>query len=201
MTKGFYHIQDNILEPDELSALLDGIRYSDYLGASPLGKEFVNTQGFSLIFKRLFLNKVQEAFPYLDRYLQSVLFAASNAFYINPLILQRQSRVDSHIDCRELQDKSRIVPTLVSVFYAEIPNDMQGGELILNCDGKEVTLTPKTNRVVHFLGRLLHRVTQMESNEPRISVVCEQYNLDDKLLACFPDFEILTGASALAHYQ
>lgn len=195
MAKGFYSVQKHVLDPCSLTNLLKGICESAYLGKSPLGEEFVNTLGYSLIFRRSSLGEVVANFPYLEPYLIAVMFEGTNAFYVNTLILNGTSKVNAHIDCRLLSPQNiRIIPNLVSVFYAEVSREMAGGKLILNIGkDEEVTLTPETNSVIHFLGKVIHCVSEVTNPERRISVVCEQYNLDDDVLEAFPCCQIITG--------
>lgn len=194
MAEGFYGIRKNVLDEEALSGLIDGICHSDFLGKSPLGDEFVNTLGFSIVFRRDAVDEVKSRFPYLRPFLSEVLFDDSNAFYINPLLLSNSSKVGAHIDCRLLPEQNtRIIPNLVSVFYAEVSQEMEGGRLILNLGAEnETTILPETNSVVHFLGQIIHEVTEVVSDNRRICVVCEQYNLDDQLLSSFPYCELIT---------
>ncbi len=193
MTGGFYSIQKNVLDARSLRGLVDGICQSEYLGKSPLGDEFVNTSGFSVVFKREAIDEVTNTFPFLEPYLKAVVFDGINAFYVNPLVLNASSRVSPHIDCRLLSPENiRLIPNLVSVFYAQVSTKMQGGRLVLNVGtGNEVTLKPGTNEVVHFLGKVIHCVTEVKNPSRRISVVCEQYNLEDDVLKVFPYFQVI----------
>jgi hypothetical protein len=200
MTTGFYFVGRNAIPEDDRRRLVDGVLASQFYGDSALGVEFVDTRGFSVVFKRSAMDAVAANFSYLAPVLESVLFQTSNAFYINPLVLRSQSRVDDHIDCRLVPGTTtRIIPNLVSVYYAAIPADMRGGQLVLNTGHQnEVTLSPQTGDVVHFLGSTVHHVEEVSCSDYRISIVCEQYNLADDLLTLFPECEVITGASDLA---
>lgn len=198
MFKRYFARAGNVLGETELAALKEGILASEYLGPSPLGKEFVNSKGFSVVFRRDRIESVGHHFPYLCPLLDLALFEACNAFYINPLILEGSSRVDPHIDCRLIGDGDvRLIPNLVSVFYVEVPRDIVGGSLVLNV-GKEseVVLQPDSNEVIHFLGDVVHAVTEIRASCTRMSVVCEQYNLTGDNLAGFPSFCVLTDCRA-----
>ena len=199
MTPKSYHVAQNAFDDDYLSHLATELCKSEYLGASPLGAEFVNTEGFSLVFRRSALLDVCHAFPYLEPYLDEVLFPECNAFYLNPLLLTGSSRVDAHVDCRLVaSENTRIIPNLVSVLYVEICPDMAGGNLLLNVGTEhEVCITPETNNLVHFRGSVIHRVSEVKNPHRRISVVCEQYNLPDALLAGFPLFNVITDDDLL----
>ncbi|MGE7993184.1 hypothetical protein ACQKPE_19500 [Pseudomonas sp. NPDC089554] len=193
MASRFYSFSKAVMPPAEVSKIIDGLAACKYVGRSPLGQEFVRTLGFSIVFQREALDDVVEHFPFLDCFLDTVMFSDSNAFYVNPLILQGSSHVKAHIDCRLLPGDIRIIPNLVSVFYAEVDKAMQGGRLILNVGGDDqVSLTPEANSLVHFLGSTVHCVSRVRNPRRRISVVCEQYNLDEQTLQGFPYFKVIT---------
>ncbi|MFZ5479048.1 MAG: 2OG-Fe(II) oxygenase [Myxococcota bacterium] len=164
-----------------------------HLGKSPLGAEFVNTRGFSIVFRRSALEEVKAHFPYLAEFLTGSMFPASNAFYVNPLVLEGTSRVDTHVDCRLVASQNvRIIPNLVSVLYVEVDPSMLGGDLVLQVEpGRTFAIRPSTNDLLHFLGTLVHSVTPVESPSRRISVVCEQYNLPEEVLEGFPEFQVI----------
>ncbi|KWD61902.1 hypothetical protein WL68_21060 [Burkholderia cepacia] len=194
MFKRYFARASNVLTETELSSLKEGILNSEYLGPSPLGKEFVNSKGFSIVFRREWIDMVEHRFPYLRPFLDCALFEACNAFYINPLILEGSSRVDPHIDCRLIGDGNvRLIPNLVSILYVAVPRDVVGGSLVLNVGSEsEVVVQPERNEIIHFLGSLVHAVTELRTSCMRMSVVCEQYNLADDSLLDFPAFSVLT---------
>lgn len=199
MSQGFYSHKRDVLDDSLRAALIAGILGSEFYADSALGKEFVETKGFSLVFKRSAMDTVAASFPYLASLLEEVMFEESNAFYVNPLVLFGGSRVDPHIDCRVVSpDDVRIIPNIVSVYYAEVAKEMDGGRLILN-SGKqnEIAVRTQTNELVHFLGNVVHHVEEIGTTHRRISVVCEQYNLDDELLAAFPQCEVISGISTM----
>lgn len=197
MAAAFYTVSPDVLTAAQRDELIEGIVRSKFFGASALGKEFVGTLGFSLVFRRDALGTVYDEFPYMRLLLQSVLFASCNAFYVNPLVLFGGSRVGAHIDCRLMPDSdTRIIPNLVSVYYADVSLHMAGGRLILNPGAEnEVVIVPHTGDVVHFLGSTIHSVEDVKTPDRRVSVVCEQYNLSDSILDMFPSCDVVTGAS------
>jgi hypothetical protein len=196
MPNRFFFRKENTLDDARLAALKTGILSSEYLGPSPLGKEFIRSKGFSVVFQRAYVEEVAERFPYLAPLFDAVLFESSNAFYLNPLVLEGSSKVEPHIDCRLLAEPNlRLIPNLVSVLYVDMALDIEGGYLILNCGhDNEISLRPQTNEVIHFLGSIVHSVSEIESASRRISVVCEQYNLSDELLERFPAFTVITDS-------
>lgn len=197
MTRGFYSIVKDPIQESARVALIEGVIQSEYFGESVLGNEFVKTNGFSLVFRREGMGLLFDKFSYLRPLLQCILFESCNAFYVNPLVLHDGSRVDAHIDCRLITPGDiRIIPNLVSVYYADVAPDMVGGALILNSsEDSNVRIAPSNGSLVHFLGSTIHRVEAVSSGGRRVSVVCEQYHLDELHLCNFPVCEVLASGS------
>lgn len=189
----YHHVKQNAFSSDYLLHVEEQLLASPHIGPSPLGKEFVNTRGFSIVFRRSSLDDVTENFSYLADFLSCSLFPSSNAFYINPLILSCGSRVEQHVDCRLLaRENLRIIPNIVSILYVKVDPAMLGGELRLYTDSDNYFAhNPKTNDLVHFLGTLVHSVGEVRTPSSRICIVCEQYNLPDQVLGGFPEFQII----------
>ena len=185
-----YKLESNAFDRSYLNDLEKKILSSPFTGHSPLGPEFVRTKGFSVVFRREFMDDVIEKLPYLKPFLDKAVFPSSNAFYINPLILKNSSRVDTHVDCRFVESENvRIIPNLVSILYVKADDDISGGEIDLA--GKKI-IKPKTGDLLHFKGDTLHHVNEVKGSGIRVNIVCEQYNLPDDILSGFPEFEILT---------
>lgn len=188
--------KDNVFSPSYLHELRSQILLSPYLSTSQLSESFADTQGFSLVFKRSTINLVEKHFPFFKPFLEVALKESCNAFYLNTLILNSGNSVAEHVDCSIAEyDMIYTNPRLVSVFYVDVPQDIQGGELVLRLEEENRQIRPKTNSLIFFLGNLYHRVNQVTSSKPRISLVCEQYNLSPERLNNIPDFEIQSGAS------
>jgi hypothetical protein len=172
--------------------LVASILSSEHFGPSVLGKEFVNTSGLSIVFRRDRSSIVASHFPFLGRLLEAAAFDTSNAFYINPLVLDCRSTVQEHVDCRYIPGSEvRILPTIVSVYYAEIDVAMVGGDLVFVNDDGEVSVTPDPNEFVHFVGSARHYVSKIANESRRVSVVIEQYNLSSRSLAEFPECHLV----------
>lgn len=195
---GYYRVVRDRFPAAYLRELEAGVLASPYLDASALGTEFVATRGFSIVFRRSAMDEVAGRFPYLRQFLAAAVFPTSNAFYLNPLVLLDGSRVDAHADCRALEGgQGRIIPTLVSVLYVRCPEPSAGGALVFEPGtDREARLQPRPGELVHFRGNLVHAVTALAGAEPRVSIVCEQYNLDASALARFPELSLLTRATA-----
>jgi len=152
----------------------------------------VGTKGFSVVFQRSHLEKVIQQFPFFKPYLDYALQPDCNAFYLNPLVLTSGSRVDPHID-RSLRSYCKTIdpPQLVSVLYVQVPAGLIGGELILRNRKQQVgQIKPEMNKLVYFQGDLTHSVKVVQTPGTRLSLVCEQYNLDPDELSEIPGLAI-----------
>lgn len=188
----YYHLHQNAFSPNYLSELQGQILACPYFTTNNLNRDFVGTKGFSVVFRRSHLTTVEQRFPYFKQYLNQAMQPECNAFYLNPLLLKSGSRVDPHID-RSLRSycKSIEPPAVVSVLYVVVPPDLEGGELVLRTAKRQVgKILPQSNTLLFFQGNLTHSVNPVTSSSVRLSLVCEQYNLDDEQLWDIPEFEI-----------
>jgi 2OG-Fe(II) oxygenase superfamily len=197
--KKCYQSQANAFSLGYLDQLRQAILSSPYLGSNQLGEGFAQTKGFSIAFTRSGIPQVEATFPYLKPYLETVLKSACNAFYLNPLVLEGHSYVDPHVDCSlGIYPMKMINPRLVSILYVEVPTDLQGGQLVLQEEESEPwKITPQKNLLIHFLGWVLHSVTAVQSKNQRISLICEQYNLESEMLNKIPEFDIKSSNKAI----
>lgn len=148
------------------------------------------------MFQRSGLKEVVQQFPFFKTYLNIALQPNCNAFYLNPLLLQAGSRVDPHID-RSLRSYCKTIepPALVSVLYVQVPTTLDGGELILCHNKRQVgQIRPHVNTLLYFQGNLTHSVKEVTSPGTRLSLVCEQYNLSETELLEIPEFRIESRA-------
>jgi predicted 2-oxoglutarate/Fe(II)-dependent dioxygenase YbiX len=163
-----------------------------YLTTNNLNRDFVDTKGFSVVFQRSEIARVKRQFPFFKPYLDRALQPNCNAFYLNPLLLQKGSRVDPHID-RSLRSYCKTVepPTVVSVLYIQVPPNLQGGELVLRSYKKQIgQIKPEINTLVYFQGDLTHSVNAVKTPGMRLSLVCEQYSLSETELEEIPEFAV-----------
>jgi hypothetical protein len=73
----------------------------------------------------------------------------------------------------------------------EVPSDLIGGELILRSSKRQVgKIVPQSNTLLFFQGDLTHSVNPVSSSGMRLSLVCEQYSLDDEQLEEIPTLKI-----------
>ena len=190
----YYSLKSNAFSIDYLKSLEKQILSCPYLAASQLSDSFAGTKGFSVVFKRSGIEQVEHRFSFLQQYLKTALNATCNVFYLNPLIIESGTGVEPHIDCSiSSYIKKHTTPTIVSILYIKVPNDLKGGELQLQKNNLQLEkIKPQANTLLYFRGDLRHSVRQVKSLETRISLVCEQYNLEDNLLERLPEFKIET---------
>lgn len=120
---------------------------------------------------------------------------------MNALILKQGKEIDFHRDYTLSQYAMELIfPNLVSVFYVQTPPDIEGGELLLKLNQyKRVQIKPQENMLVHFRGTLEHSVNPIKKiSKPRISLVCEQYNLPENKAKKLPNFHIVSEREYLS---
>ncbi|NEO92957.1 MAG: 2OG-Fe(II) oxygenase [Moorea sp. SIO3G5] len=194
-------LREKAFNPDYLQDLQKAILYSPYLGANQLSESFRNTKGFSVVFKAAGIEQVKQHFPFLQPYLQATLKPTCNAFYLNHLILQGGGDVKRHVDCSiSSYVESHTIPLVVSVLYVKIPEDLEGGELLLQKGSFTIqTIKPQENSLLYFQGNLTHSVNQVKTSQVRMSLVCEQYALDSAKLKKIPEFKIEFNSLSFAY--
>lgn len=193
----YYHQHQNAFSQHYLSDLQGQIFGCPYFTVNNLNRDFISTKGFSVVFKRSHITTVEQRFPYFKPYLDKALQPDCNAFYLNPLLLKSGSRVDPHID-RSLRSYCKTIepPAVVSVLYVVVPADIAGGELVLRSHKRQIgKILPQSNTLVFFQGDLTHSVNLVTSSSDRLSLVCEQYNLEDDQLWDIPEFKLESRAS------
>ncbi|OCQ99543.1 iron-regulated protein [Nostoc sp. MBR 210] len=188
----YYQQQPNAFPSEYLNNLWGEIHACPYFAVNNLNRDFVGTKGFSVVFRRSHISTVEQKFPYFKSYLDLALQANCNAFYLNPLLLKEGSRVDPHID-RSLRSYCKTVepPNFVSVLYVRVPENMEGGELVLKSHKRQLgQIKPQMNTLLYFQGDLTHSVNAVKTPGSRLSLVCEQYTLSDAELVEIPEFTV-----------
>ena len=198
----YYSSAQNVFSTEYLKNLQGEILACPYFTTNNLNRDFIETKGFSVVFRRSHIEKVETKFPFFKPYLNLALKADCNAFYLNPLLLKSGSRVDPHID-RSLRSYCKTIepPEIVSVLYINVPKDLEGGELMLSDSGSRRKrqagkINPQVNTLIHFQGHLTHSVNAVKSEGTRLSLVCEQYCLEDVELLKIPEFSIESRSAA-----
>lgn len=190
-----YGLCRDAFAPHELATLRRDILASPFLGGSRLSTSFDGTRGFSLVFTRDGLTRAGAELPYLVPYLERSLRPGCNAFYLNPLVMERGAAIAPHVDCTLAPYLGRpLTPAIVGVLYVDVPDDLRGGELVICDDGREVgRVAPRAGTLLYFGGRLQHHVTAVHTGSTRLSLVCEQYKLAGDDLARIPAYELQPG--------
>ncbi|WP_414548819.1 2OG-Fe(II) oxygenase [Anabaena sp. CCY 0017] len=187
-----YQQQPNAFPSEYLNNLWGEIQACRYFSTNNLNRDFFGTKGFSVVFRRSHIPTVEQKFPYFKSYLDLALQPGCNAFYLNPLQLKEGSRVDPHID-RSLRSYCKTIepPAVVSVLYVRLPENMEGGELVLKSHKRQLgQIKPQANTLVYFQGDLTHSVNAVKTPGNRLSLVCEQYSLSEAELAEIPEFTV-----------
>lgn len=193
----YYHQRSDAFSAAYLKRLRGEILACPYFTTNNLNRDFVGTKGFSVAFQHDGLTAVEQQFPFFKDYLKQALQPNCNAFYLNPLLLNQGSRVDPHID-RSLRSYCKTIapPAVVSVLYVQIPEPLVGGELVLRQRKQQVgQIRPQLNTLLWFQGDLTHSVNPVRVAGTRLSLVCEQYILDDTELRQIPTFQIESRAA------
>lgn len=188
----YFRQQANSFPVTYLDELRGEILACSYLATNNLNRDFVDTKGFSVVFRRSHLITVEQQFPIFKPYLDLALQPNCNAFYLNPLLLQQGSRVDPHID-RSLRSYAKTIdpPEIVSVLYIQVPTPLLGGELVLRDHKRQVgQIQPQANLMLYFQGNLTHSINVLKTPGRRLSLVCEQYHLTEAELEDIPAFTI-----------
>jgi predicted 2-oxoglutarate/Fe(II)-dependent dioxygenase YbiX len=193
----YYRQQTNAFPATYLHDLWGEINSSPYFAVNNLNRDFIATKGFSVVFQQSGIMEVVEKFPFFQPYLDVAILDNCNAFYLNPLLLKEGSRVDPHID-RSLRSYCKTIepPAFVSVLYVRVPENMEGGELVLRCQKRQVgQIKPQVNSLVYFQGDLTHSVNAVKTSGNRLSLVCEQYSLSEDELEEIPRFTVESRAT------
>lgn len=169
---------------------------SEHVGESPLQGTFTASRGFSITFTRAGLGELQARFPELWPFFATsvvdeawrplfgalehlkirIASRATRVFYFNLLSVPAGVNVGRHIDATlsHLSGRDGVTPLVVSVLYLTAPT---GGRLVLWRGAEQVVeINPEPGMLVCFRGSLGHEVLTVEGADPRVSLVCEQYD-------------------------
>ena len=211
MAPPFFVSDDDVLAPAALSTLRAAIAGSKLIGESQLVGAFEATRGFGVACHTSAVDEAVARVPWLAPFvalaldderrarlfspsfveqLGAAVFADVNALYVNVLVVPSGGAVATHVDSTlgVVDDEDAVVTArAVAVLYVDVPDDLDGGDLVLRDSGVEVgRVRPQNNRFVLFRGSLHHEVTATTSSRPRVSCVCELYALPRARLARLP---------------
>lgn len=192
-----YCVRPDFLEEAHRLRLLEEVLQSPYLGATDLDHGFEGTRGFSMLLHRSQMSRLGRILPSAPPYLERMLDPRTTVLFVNPLVIQPGQGVAPHADktlMSFLPPGTRVpFPRRVSVLYLAVPPDMRGGELVFHRNALiKARVRPRVNTLVDFAGWLDHEVTAWEgqADQPRVSLVCEQYRVGDALRARLPEFHL-----------
>ena len=174
------------------------VKKSPLLSGTTLNARFSGTEGFSIAMTRSGMPRLKQSFPLFYEYIEEVAPDRCNAFFINPLCIAQGAHVAPHVD-RSLNTWTRPelppCPVKVSVLYLDVPEDLEGGTLLLYpplmAFHRKPTIQPKTGLLFEFRGDLRHEVAAVtKAARPRISLVMENYDMPAYLLRKIPEFYV-----------
>lgn len=194
--RSLFHTREGLFPPTVLQTAASFVREHPLLAGTTLNARFSGTLGFSIALTRSGFPRLEKNFPFFHSYMETVAPDCCNAFFINPLVIAEGSQVAPHID-RSLGSWCRPdaapYPRKVSVLYLEVPDDLEGGRLLLHPPAwtlrAKPAIVPRTGLLFEFRGDLKHEVAAVtRARHPRISLVMEHYELPPYLLRKIPDF-------------
>lgn len=181
-------IHDGALSPARCHELAQAAIAS--VADNALSGAFDGTRGFQRVFRRPGLWELTHEFPFLQSFIDLALDRSCNAFYFNALVVGSGQSVARHVDCSLKPWLGQLLsPRQVTVLYLQVPNDLVGGELQL-FDGARclASVRPRTGTLLRFAGALAHEVCAVAADQPRISLVLEQYRVDTRALNRIPAY-------------
>ena len=198
MFEKFYTATPNLLQPEQVAQLIEDISQHPLLSENLLDQVFEGSKGFSLVWKKGLRSdhELSTNYGWLDSFLKAIIEPDTNAWYLNPLVINQSGDIGAHKD-QSLQPYcgQQIYPRWVSVLCLEIGPDSSGGVLELYWEGAKIAvIDSKPNQLVRFVGDLDHLVTPYSGTSPRITVVCEQYKLNPEQLEKVPEWSELSRA-------
>lgn len=189
-----YCERPDFLAPQDLESLREQVLACPYLAATDLNEGFQHSYGFTVLFQSSQRERVYALLPALRPYLERVLDPRCQLFFLNPLVIHEGHGVAPHADKTLLSFLPKApYPQRVTVLYLSVPTEVQGGQLVFHRNAlMRARVSPRTNLVVDFAGWLSHEVTAWKGEQPRVSLVCEQYRLSSARLAQVPEFHLET---------
>lgn len=187
-----------VFSEDFLNNMIKEVMNVKYSNKNSLNQYFSDSRGFNIEFKINYKDKVIKYFPFFKDYINAVIDESdeANVFFMNVLILENNTKVMRHADqSMSAYDPYNIsYPARVSVLYVDVP-EIKNGNLVLFDFKNEVfaSITPERNKLVYFKGNLQHEVTELTNlnndKRARISLVCEQYKINEEGLKNIPNFK------------
>jgi hypothetical protein len=193
-----YNTSETTFSPDYVVKTAAFVKNSPLLAGTTLNVRFSGTEGFSIAMTRAGLPRLKRSFPLFHHFLETVAPDRCNAFFINPLCIAEGAQVAPHVD-RSLNSWTRPelppCPVKVSVLYLDVPEDLEGGRLLLYpplmAFHRKPKIQPRTGLLFEFRGDLRHEVAAVsQAARPRVSLVMENYEMPPYLLRKIPEFYV-----------
>lgn len=141
------------------------------------------------ILRKRKLDNICDTYAFYRYYLDQVLKPECNVFFQDVLFLrENKNGIPKHVDTQvadrllEINHDTDYVPICVNIFYVNVPEDLQGGELIID---NHSAIRPANNTLVEFSGySLAHCVKPFTTHSRRCMLVTEQcsFNSTDLIL-------------------
>lgn len=158
------NITEQFLTDNQRRYVLEWITDSYYLDRFGLGRK-----AFNVTFKDKDIPPLLQPFK-SDEY---------NMYHMVAIVTEERGAIDNHIDEELVNYFEQLANIKIKhpntlIYYADISENMEGGELVLN----EMAITPKTNMLVELEPKTPHSVMEITNTDrPRITLVCERYKL------------------------
>jgi len=169
-------IEYNIFTNEYRKEIIQGITSCQYLAATDPGTKNIK-EAFCTTFTINQKVQVENYLPFIDIILDDILDPDCNLFHMVAMVLYASSEITEHIDDNLIHTYGDDIikhPKCTTVYYANVPDSMIGGELI----SENLTITPVTNSLITIPGNVPHRVTEItQATEPRITLIIEQYKV------------------------
>lgn len=169
-------VEENILTETERKKVVDWITQNEYLDSfnNTSDNEDTSRAAFSVTFKSTDLPEI----------LNFMKDKRTNIYNMVGIVTHKSGDIPEHVDddfvwyMKDNDMPGMFIkhPNTTCVYYANVPEDMTGGDTILKYDDI-VTVPPKQNSTVEFTSDTPHSVTAMQASGPRVVLVCEKYTL------------------------
>lgn len=124
-----------------------------------------------------------------ETYLDQVIQDEYNVVIHNILFLKKnQKGIRRHVNSTifDILKKSTlgdiaekyIAPDFQSIFYLDVPADLESGNLIIHEQDSSITVSAENNKCVFMSGGLEHEVTEIKTEGFRTTLFTEQYKID-----------------------
>ena len=134
------------------------------------------------------LDNLISRYPGFKTYINKIVDRDCNVFHFVSLKMLLGAAIEEHQDDgldEHLHSPVKILPKHSTVFYIQIPTDLQGGELRVRLNEDVLQgIKPRENTLVRFPGTTWHGVTEVtHASSERCMLVCEQYTVSKRNLA------------------